>query len=67
MGSEMCIRDRPCPLTYIMLTEDKVFPLDAQARVAGRFEGTEMVQINSCHQVMAQRPLELAETLLRYA
>ena len=56
-----------CPLTYVMLTEDKVFPAESQALVAGRFEGTEIVQINSCHQVMAQRPQELAEALLRYA
>ena len=57
----------PCPLTYIMLTEDKVFTPDDQARVAGRFEGTETVRIDSCHQVMAQHPQELAEALLRYA
>ena len=57
----------PCPLTYIILTEDKIFSPDAQAKVAERFEGTETVRIDSCHQVMAQRPQELAEALLRYA
>ena len=57
----------PCPVTYIMLTQDKMFPPDAQARVAARFEGAETVEIESCHQVMAQHPQELAEVLLRYA
>ena len=57
----------PCPLTYVLLTEDKMFPPDFQARVADRFQGAETVQIESCHQVMAQRPHELAEVLLRYA
>ena len=57
----------PCPLTYVTLTDDKVFPPESQALVAGRFEGAETVQINSCHQVMAQCPQELAEALLRYA
>jgi pimeloyl-ACP methyl ester carboxylesterase len=57
----------PCPVTYIMLTQDKMFPPDAQARVAARFEGAETVEIESCHQVMAQHPEELAEVLLRYA
>lgn len=57
----------PCPVTYVMLTQDKMFPPDSQARVAERFEGAETVEIDSCHQVMAQRPQELAELLLRYA
>ncbi len=57
----------PCPVTYIMLTQDKLFPRDAQARVAARFEGAATVEIESCHQVMAQHPEELAEVLLRYA
>jgi hypothetical protein len=57
----------PCPVTYVMLTQDKMFPPDAQLKVAARFEGVETVEIESCHQVMAQYPKELAEVLLRYA
>ena len=57
----------PCPVTYVILTKDKMFPPDAQARVAARFEGVETVEIESGHQVMAQHPQELAEVLLRYA
>jgi pimeloyl-ACP methyl ester carboxylesterase len=57
----------PCPVTYVVLTQDKMFPPDAQARVAAQYEGVETVEIESCHQVMAQHPEELAEVLLRYA
>ena len=57
----------PCPVTYVMLTKDKVFPLDFQSRVIGRFKDIETVQIDSCHQVMAECPQELAEALLQYA
>ena len=57
----------PCPVTYVVLTQDKMFPPDAQSRVAARFEGAETVEIESCHQVMAQHPEELAEALLVYA
>jgi pimeloyl-ACP methyl ester carboxylesterase len=57
----------PCPVTYVVLTQDKLFPPDAQARVAAQYEGVETVEIESCHQVMAQHPEELAEVLLRYA
>ena len=57
----------PCPASYVVLTQDKMFPPDAQARVAERLQIAETVRIDSCHQVMAQRPRELAEVLLRYA
>ena len=57
----------PCPVTYIVLTEDKLIPPDSQRRISQRFEGAETVEIESCHQVMAQRPKELAEILLGYA
>ena len=59
--------DLPCPVTYVVLTQDKMIPPDAQARIAERFDGVETVEIESCHQVMAQHPEELAEVLLRYA
>ena len=57
----------PCPVTCIVLTQDKLILPEAQRRIAERFEGAETVEIDSCHQVMAQRPKELAEVLLRYA
>ena len=57
----------PCPVTYVVLTQDKVIASDLQARIAKRFNGVETVEIDACHQVMAQRPKELAEVLLRYS
>ncbi|HAA94425.1 MAG: alpha/beta hydrolase [SAR202 cluster bacterium] len=57
----------PCPVTYVVLTEDRIIPPDSQLRIAQRFEGVETLEIESCHQVMARRPEELAEVLLRYA
>ena len=57
----------PCPVTYVVLTQDKMIEPGAQGRIAERFDGVETVEIESCHQVMAQHPKELAEVLLRYA
>ena len=57
----------PCPVTYVVLTQDKMIAPEAQGRIAERFDGVETVEIESCHQVMAQHPKELAEVLLRYA
>ncbi len=57
----------PCPVTYVVLTEDKLMPADMQLRIAQRFSEVEVVQVDSCHQVMLSKPRELADILLRYA
>ena len=59
--------DLPCPVTYVVLTHDKMIAPDAQTRIAERFDGAETVEIESGHQVMAGHPKELADLLLRYA
>ena len=57
----------PGPLTYVVLTQDRLISPEAQRRTAGRFGSEETVEIEACHQVMWQKPEELAEVLLRYA
>jgi pimeloyl-ACP methyl ester carboxylesterase len=57
----------PCPVTYVVLTQDKVVPPEVQERMGQRLPGVEIVSIDSCHQVTLYRPRELAHILLRYA
>jgi pimeloyl-ACP methyl ester carboxylesterase len=57
----------PCPVTYVVLTQDKVLPPELQERMAQRLPGAEIVSVDSCHQVTLYRPRELADILLRYA
>jgi pimeloyl-ACP methyl ester carboxylesterase len=57
----------PCPVTYVLLTQDKVVPPEVQERMAQRLPGAEIVSVDSCHQVTLFRPRELADILLRYA
>ena len=57
----------PCPVTYVILTQDKMLPPRVQERMAQRIAGTEVISMDSCHQVMLQRPRELADILLSYA
>ena len=59
--------DLPGPLTYVVLTQDRLISTEAQRRTAGRFGSEETVEMEACHQVMWQKPEELAEVLLRYA
>lgn len=57
----------PCPVTYVLLTQDRVMPPELQARMANRVTGVEIASLVSCHQVMLYRPRELANLLLRYS
>ena len=57
----------PCPVTYVVLTQDKLLPPEAQERMAQRIAHAELVSIESCHQVMLYKPRELADILLKYA
>lgn len=57
----------PCPVTYVVLAQDKVVPPEMQERMAQRLPGAEIVSVDSCHQVTFYRPRELANILLHYA
>ena len=57
----------PCPVTYIVLNQDRLLPPDVQQRMAERVPGAEIVTLDSCHQASLYKPAELAEVLLRYA
>ena len=54
----------PCPVTYVVLTNDRLIGAGRQQAMAARIPGATVVQLDSGHQVTAQRPRELAETLL---
>lgn len=53
-----------CPVTYVVLTDDRLISASRQQAMAARIPGATVVQLDSGHQVTVQRPRELAETLL---
>jgi len=55
------------PITYAVLTEDRVLPVETQRRMAARIPGAEVIELDSCHQVSLCQPRELAEILLGFA
>ncbi len=59
--------ESPSPVTYVVLSQDKVLPPDLQYRMARRVPGAEVVNLDACHQVMLSNPKELADLLLSYA
>ena len=56
-----------CPVTYVVLTQDRILPSEVQHRMAERFTEIEVVEVDAGHQVMLSKPKELADILLSYA
>ena len=54
----------PCPVTYVVLTDDRLISASRQENMAARIPDAAVVHLASGHQVTVQRPRELAETLL---
>ena len=68
LNSRIALGDSiPSPLTYVMLTKDRLIGIDVQQRTAERLSIEDTLEIEACHQVMWEKPGELAEALMRYA
>ena len=55
------------PVTYVVLTQDKILPPTLQRAMAARLPGVQTLDLDSPHQIMLHQPKRLAEILLRYA
>ena len=59
---------RTCPVTYVPLWRDRLLPSELQRRMAERLRSAEIVgELDSCHEVMIERPNQVADIILRYA
>ena len=69
MKSRVTLRevDAPSPITYVVLTQDKLLPPQLQRRMARRLGQVELVDLDACHAAMLHRPRALAHILLHYA
>ena len=54
----------PCPVTYIVLSGDRLISPAQQRAMAARIPGATVVEMDAAHQAPAQKPRELAEILL---
>ncbi len=59
--------ETPSPVTYVILTQDKILPLPVQRRMAERIPDVELVELDACHQAPLHRAREMADLLLSYA
>ena len=57
----------PCPVTYIVLNEDRLVPAEVQQRMAQRIPDADILSLDSCHEALLYKPKVLAEMLLKYA
>ena len=54
----------PCPVTYVVLEDDRMITPSKQRAMAARIPGATVVELDAGHQAAAQKPRELAELLL---
>ena len=59
--------DLPAPLSCILLTQDKLVSPGAQRRTAERLRADDIIEIDTCHMGVWQRPRAVADALLKYA
>ena len=59
--------ETPSPVTYVVLTQDKILPPPVQRRMAERIPNVELVELDSCHQAPLHQAKEMAGLLLNYA
>ena len=57
----------PCPVSYVVLDQDRMVTPDVQIRMARLIPDVDIMHLNSCHQATLQKPAELAGMLLRLA
>jgi pimeloyl-ACP methyl ester carboxylesterase len=57
----------PCPVSYVVLTKDRILPPEIQRQMAGRIPNVELIELESCHEVNLYRPREVADILLSFA
>ena len=59
---------RSCPVTDVLLWRDRVLPSGLQRRMAQRLGSVEIAgELDSCHEVMVERPKQVADILRKYA
>lgn len=54
----------PCPVTYIVLGDDRLISPSQQRAMAARIPGATVTELDAAHQAATQKPRELAELLL---
>ena len=57
----------PCPITYIVLTGNRLVPPSRQRTMAARIPNAAITELDAGHQAAIQKPRQLAETILAAA
>ena len=54
----------PCPVTYVVLGDDRLISPSQQRAMAARIPGATVIELEAAHQAATQKPRQLAELLL---
>ena len=55
-----------CPVSYVVLSRSRVVPPVNQRRMADRLVPSDVLEMDTCHQVVHHRPRELADLLMSF-
>jgi pimeloyl-ACP methyl ester carboxylesterase len=61
---DLDLENLPCPVTYVVLGNDRLIAPSQQRAMAARIPGATVIELDAAHQAAAQKPRELAELLL---
>ncbi len=56
--------DIPCPVSYVILDQDKLLPPTLQISMARQIPEIELIHLDSCHQASLQKPVEMGKLLV---
>lgn len=62
---DLPVGDLPCPVTYLVLEQDRLLPRTAQMTMARRIPNVELASLHGCHQAALQKPAELGALLMK--
>lgn len=54
----------PCPVTYVVLDQDRLLPPTVQISMARRIANVDISHLDSCHQASLQKPVEMGKLLM---
>ena len=63
-GVDLPLSKIPCPISYVILDRDRLFPPTQQVAMARMLPDVDILHLDSCHQAPLHKPIEVGKLLL---
>ena len=61
---DLPLSDLPCPVSYVVLDQDRLLPRQQQVAMARLIPNVDLIHLNACHQASLQTPTQMGQILL---